>query len=339
MSDDSVSTQTGTPMLPSSRETGRLFVRVSERRVEAEEVVGIELRAAGSGDLPPFSAGSHIELQFTPNLTRAYSLCNSPAERDRYVIAVLREPHGRGGSAHVHENVKVGDLLSISHPKNLFELDERASKSLFFAGGIGITPIVSMAERLQALRRDFSLHYFSRSAARTAFLPRLSLAAYAPRVHLHHGLSVAATVDAVKGALDSADPETDVYVCGPRAFIDTVLDSARARGWMPERLHAESFGGDVRPLASDAAFVVQLASSGLQVTVSPDESVVDALRKEGVHIDTSCEQGVCGTCLTRVLHGVPDHRDMFLLPDEKDANDQFLPCCSRSKSALLVLDL
>jgi len=316
-----------------------LNVRVARKHVEALDICTFELVREGGGALPAFSAGSHIDVHMPNGVTRQYSLCNDPSESHRYLIGVLRDPNSRGGSQTMHDLVKEGDALRISAPKNHFPLAHGAAHSVLIAGGIGVTPILCMAERLAVADAAFEMHYCTRSQERTAFVERIARAPFASRVQFHFDdgdetqkLSLPAVVQA---------PRTGVhlYVCGPKGFMDWVLDAARAAGWPVDQLHYEFFSAEVVKSDADAAFEVKLASSGRIVAVPKDKTVVQALAAAGIEVATSCEQGVCGTCLTRVLEGEPDHKDMYLTPEEQAANDQFTPCCSRSRSPILVLDL
>jgi vanillate O-demethylase ferredoxin subunit len=319
-----------------------LKVRVARKTVEALDICSFELVAADGGSLPAFSAGSHVDVHVPGSaggITRQYSLCNDPAEGHRYLIGVLKDPATRGGSKAIHEQVKVGDLLEISAPKNHFALAHEAGRHLLLAGGIGITPILCMAERLAVMGADFEMHYGTRSKERSAFLERIARSSFASRVTHHFDDGPAAQKLDIAGLLATPQPGTHVYVCGPKGFMDAVLGSARGAGWPEAQLHYEFFSAAPTASASDGSFEVQLASSGRVVVVPRDQSVVQALAAAGVEVMTSCEQGVCGTCITRVLEGEPDHRDLYFTPEEHAANDQFTPCCSRAKSARLVLDL
>jgi vanillate O-demethylase ferredoxin subunit len=316
-----------------------LSVRVSRKRAEADDICSFELTSDDGTPLPAFSAGSHIDVQLPGGLTRQYSLCNDSRESHRYLIGVLRDPVTRGGSAALHDLVQEGDRLQISPPKNHFALAHDARESLLLAGGIGVTPILCMAERLAQTGAAFEMHYCTRSRTRTAFHDRIAGAAFAGRVHFHFDDGDAAQKLDLATLLATPQDGRHLYVCGPKGFMDAVLGAARAAGWPEARLHYEFFGADVAPRDADAAFEVQLASSGRIVAVPKGRTVVDALAEAGVVVPTSCEQGVCGTCLTRVLGGECDHRDVFLTPEEQAAHDQFLPCCSRARSPRLVLDL
>jgi vanillate O-demethylase ferredoxin subunit len=288
--------------------------------------------------LPPFSAGAHIDVHAAPGLVRQYSLCNDPGETHRYVIGVLRDAKSRGGSLAMHA-LQEAQVVAISHPRNHFALTEEAPHSLLLAGGIGITPLLSMARRLHRLGRPFEMHYGSRTSARTAFLETIGQSAFAPSVHLHFDDGpVAQRLDA-RAILGAQPAGAHLYVCGPAGFMDAILAAAREAGWREERLHREYFNAAPVHTSGDGSFEVQVASTGAVIRVDADRSVAAALAAAGIEVPTSCEQGVCGICVTRVLEGTPDHRDMYLTPHEQARGGQFTPCCSRAKSARLVLDL
>lgn len=316
-----------------------LSVRVARKTPEAADICSLELIPANGGTLPAFSAGSHVDVHLGPGLVRQYSLCNDPREKHRYVVAVLRDAASRGGSQAVHDAVAEGQLLTISAPKNHFALAPTAQRSLLLAGGIGVTPLLCMAEQLSANGADFAMHYCSRSVQRTAFRQRIAASAFAAQVQYHFDDGDAAQKLDLAALLRVPQEGTHVYVCGPKGFMDAVLGTARAQGWPEAQLHCEFFSATIAPDVGDAAFEVKIASTGQVITVPADQTVTRALADAGVDIVVSCEQGVCGTCLTRILEGIPDHKDSYLLPEELAANDQFTPCCSRAKSALLVLDL
>jgi vanillate monooxygenase ferredoxin subunit len=318
---------------------GSLTVRVARKTTEALDICAFELVHPDGKPLPSFSAGSHVDVVLPGGLTRQYSLCNDPQDTHRYLIAVLKDLSGRGGSRAMHEMVMEGDLLNISLPKNHFALAHEAKRSVLLAGGIGVTPILCMAERLNISGEPFVMHYCTRSEARTAFLDRIRSASFASNVRFHFDDGEAKQKLDLASLLSNPEAGTHVYVCGPKGFMDAALTTARGAGWPESQLHYEFFGAGPVSHAEDDAFEVKLASSGKVVKVPQGVTIVQALAEIGVEVSVSCEQGVCGTCLTRVLEGVPDHRDMYLSPDEQAANDQFTPCCSRARSARLVLDL
>ncbi|EJL03444.1 MULTISPECIES: PDR/VanB family oxidoreductase [Pseudomonas] len=313
-------------------------VLVAARHHEALDICGYELTAVDGQPLPAFTAGAHIDVHLPTGMIRQYSLCNHPEERHRYLIGVLRDPASRGGSRAMHELIEPGTRLQISEPRNLFPLAPEAQRSLLFAGGIGITPILSMAEFLAQDGAAFELHYCARSRERAAFVERLRLSPYADRVFLHFDEEPDTLLDAA-AVLCAPTDDLHLYVCGPGGFMQYILDTARHHGWEETRLHREYFSAAPVDTRADGSFSVKLARSGQVFDIPADRSVVQVLESHGIEIPISCEQGICGTCLTRVLEGVPEHRDMFLTEAEQACNDQFTPCCSRSKTPLLVLDL
>ena len=318
---------------------GSIAVTVARKQREAEDICTFELLGQDGRPLPPFSAGSHVDVNLPGGITRQYSLCNDPAESHRYLIGVLKDPASRGGSEAMHALVKEGDTLTISAPKNHFPLAHDARRSLLLAGGIGVTPILCMAERLAVAGAEFEMHYCTRSPSRTAFGQRIQASSFAPHVRFHFDDGGAEQKLDLAALLGAPVEGTHLYVCGPKGFMDAVLSTARAKGWPEAQLHYEFFSAEVGPSEGDESFEVKLASSGRVVLVPKGKTVVQALAEVGVERPTSCEQGVCGTCITRVVEGVPDHKDMYFTPQEQAANDQFTPCCSRAKSAMLVLDL
>ncbi len=316
----------------------QITVKVLRKAQEAQDIASFELVKPDGGALPAFSAGSHVDVQVPGGLTRQYSLCNDAAENHRYRIAVLRDANSRGGSTAMHDAVREGDTLVISEPRNHFPL-VHAQRTLLFAGGIGVTPLLAMAQRLANSGADFTLHYATRSPSRTAFRDEIAASAYAQRVQFHFDDGDAAQKLDLQRALGAPQPGTHIYVCGPTGFIDAVVQAAQRLGWPQDQVHLEYFGAAAQDTTGDRPFQVKIASSGAVYDVPADRTVVHALQAHGIEILTSCEQGVCGTCITRVLQGECDHRDLYFTDEEKAANDQFTPCCSRAKSPLLVLDL
>ena len=321
-------------------------LKVIAKTDEALDIVSFELADPEGRNLPPFSAGAHIDVEVGDGLIRQYSLCNHPREQHRYLIAVLKVPDSRGGSAGMHERFHEGSFVNISEPKNNFPLAASARKSLLFAGGIGITPILCMAERLAQTGADFELHYSARSAERMAFTRRIMGSSFVNKVRFHLGdgpadqkLDVKAALGK-KGLFGGVPRDVHVYACGPAGFMDWVLKTARDNKWPDEQLHREYFSSAALPAdATSSEFEVQIASTGQTYLIPANLPITKALRLHGIEIPTSCEEGICGTCLTRVLEGVPDHRDLVLSAKDKARNDQMTPCCSRSKSPRLVLDL
>lgn len=317
----------------------QLRVRVARKQTEAEGIVSLLLAPLDDAVLPPFTAGAHIDLHLPNGLVRQYSLCNEPSDDGHYRIGVLRDPQSRGGSVAVHDALQAGNVISISEPRNHFPLAEQAPHHLLMGGGIGITPLLAMAETLSQRGEAFTLHYATRSRERTAFTQRLAQSPFARHVHLHTDDGPAEQRLNIDAVLRDAPQGAHMYVCGPQGYMDAVLGTARAQGWPETRLHMEFFGAAPTQTDQDGGFEVELAQSGRVIAVGKTQTTLQALLDAGVDIPMSCEQGVCGTCLTRVISGVPDHRDHYLTPEEHAVNDQFLPCCSRSLSPRLVLDL
>lgn len=316
----------------------RLLAVVMDKRAEAEDVCVFELAAADGRRLPAFSPGAHIDLHLPNGLVRQYSLCGDPRERRRYRIAVLRTDPTRGGSRTLHEDVRAGDRLVISAPKNHFPLSAGATRSLLFAGGIGITPIIAMADALARAGADFELHYCVRTPRRAAFAQRLMGSSYDRRVHFHYGEAAGGQRLDLPAVLANPDARTHVYACGPAGFMDAVRDCALAQGWDPSHLHREHFAAaegsqPARP------FDIRIASSGAIVHVPAELSALEALARHGVKVPSACGQGLCGTCLTPVLEGEPEHRDQFLDETRRARNDCMAPCCSRARGPSLTLDL
>ena len=303
------------------------------------EIRVFELQRADGAPLAPCTAGAHIDLHLAPGLVRQYSLCNGPAQRDRYVIAVKREPASRGGSAALHERVAAGDLLKVTGPRNHFPLAKAAAEHLLLAAGIGVTPLLAMARQLKADCRRFRLVYFTRSPEHTAFREELAGADWAGCVDFQHGLEPAQLPAVLRRLLADPRPGGHVYVCGPRPFMEQALALAGER-YPAGTVHSEFFSGDAALQAAPTrGFAVRCARSGKQLQVAEGESIVAVLGRHGVHVETMCQQGVCGTCLTGVLQGRPDHRDCYLTDEERATGNAMLVCCSRSLDPLLVLDL
>ena len=313
-------------------------VRVVERRQEADGVVCLSLAPLPGETLPSFEAGAHIDLDLGDGLIRQYSLCGDPAEASVYRIGVLLPPQSRGGSARVHSHLVEDAELPVSAPRNLFALDESLDGYLLLAGGIGITPILAMAWRLHALGKPFSLHYCARSRAQAAFRTELAAAPFAASVHFHFDDEGEAPLD-LGAALAGVRPARGLYVCGPTGFMDFAFDAALTSGWNATELHREDFANTITVEDADRAFSIFVKSTGAEIVVPVGVTAAVALEEAGYFVPTSCEQGLCGSCLTPVLEGVPDHRDKFQTEEERSRNDQFTPCCSRAVTDRLVIDI
>ncbi|VVN73010.1 Phthalate dioxygenase reductase [Pseudomonas fluorescens] len=316
-----------------------LQVNVTRKADEADGICSFELCPVDGSTLPAFEAGAHIDIHIADGLTRQYSLCNDPKERHRYLISVLKDPSSRGGSRAMHEQVQSGQTLTISAPRNLFPLDRSAQRHLLFGGGIGITPMLAMAWELSHQGADFELHYCFRSSQRAAFVEMLAQTRFADRITLHDDSGPQTQKLDAPALLAAPHADTHLYVCGPTGFMNYILDSAQNAGWSQDRVHKEFFAADPVDQSANVPFEVELASNGQVFRIPAERSVFEVLDEAGIAIESSCEQGVCGTCVTRVLKGIPDHRDKFLTEAEHAANDRFTPCCSRARSSRLVLDL
>jgi vanillate O-demethylase ferredoxin subunit len=315
-----------------------LSVRVRSVTHEAEGILAFELRPIDDAPLPAFSAGAHIDVVLPGGDVRCYSLCNDPAETHRWCIGVLREPASRGGSRHLHEAVRPGDVLTVGAPRNQFALDESAAANVFVAGGIGITPILAMIARSRALGTPWTLHYAARTRRHAAFLERLqALAAECSgRVLLHFDDEAGGRRIDLGRVAAELPPDAHIYCCGPAGMLQG-FDAATA-GLPAARVHKEHFAA-ARAAATAGGYSVVLARSGRTLQVAAGETLLDCLIAAGADPMHSCRQGVCGTCEVKVLEGVPDHRDMVLSDTERAANDRMMPCCSGARSARLVLDL
>jgi vanillate O-demethylase ferredoxin subunit len=282
-------------------------------------------------ELPAFTAGAHVDLHLGNGLMRSYSLVNSQDERHRYVIGVQKDRASRGGSRWIHEHFRAGQIISISGPKNNFPLNEEAEKSVFIAGGIGITPIVSMVKRLSALGRVWQLIYCARTRAVAAFLDSLE-----GNVRLNFDGEPGGTMLDVAAVVAAAPRNAHLYCCGPPPML-AAFEAATA-GMDSQRVHIEYFTAKDVP-AVEGGFTVVLSKSRKEVAVLPGKTILDALTDAGIDIAYSCMEGVCGTCETKVLEGIPEHRDRILTERERAAGKTMMICCSGSKTQRLVLDL
>jgi ferredoxin-NADP reductase len=308
-------------------------VVVDERTEAADGVVALTLVPADGGLLPGWTPGAHVDLQLSENLTRQYSLCGDPADRGAWRIGVLREPDGRGGSAHVHDELVTGSTVAVSFPRNNFELLP-AGRYLFVAGGIGITPLLPMIAAAEAAGADWTLLYGGRTRASMAFTKEL--ARYGAKVRFRpqdeYGLLELAEY------LGEVRPDTLIYACGPEPMLKAVASASEH--WPSNALHVERFAPvEVAAPVRSGSFDVVLARSGKTITVDPGRSILEALEIAGVHVLSSCREGTCGTCETDVLEGEPEHRDSLLTADERAANDTMFICVSRCRGARLTLDL
>jgi tetrachlorobenzoquinone reductase len=311
--------------------TDTFEVRIKVATWETPDIVSYELRSMDASPLPPFTAGAHINLHLSNGLVRSYSLLNEQTERHRYVIAVQKDRATRGGSKWIHENFRVGDVIRIGRPQNNFPLDETAEKSVLIAGGIGITPIMSMIARLSALRRDWELIYCARTRSAAAFVDTL-----ADNVRLNFDAEPGGQMLDIAAVVAAAPPGAHFYCCGPSPML-SAFQSATAH-LDPGRVHLEYFT-NTTPAAVEGGFKVVLAKSNRELEVLPGKTILDTLVDAGLDIPYSCMEGVCASCETKVLEGIPDHRDAVLSDKERAEGKTMMICCSGSKTERLVLDL
>lgn len=311
-------------------------LRVQQKTWEADGIASITLVDPDGAPLPQWLPGAHLSLHLPNGLTREYSLCSAPEDARSWTVAVLRTSDSRGGSKLIHEQLPVGALITVEGPRNNFELDE-AERYVLVAGGIGITPIISMVRRLQAAGADWSLLYTGRSRSTMAFLAEIA-ALPQERVTIHamdETNGDHADLAAAVGALPS---EALVYACGPEALMQAVAHAMTDES----RLRIERFKAPEilpQPDQSDTGFDVICESTGQRIPVAPDVSVLDALNEAGVDVPSSCAEGICGTCETRVIKGDVEHRDFLLTPAERTENKSMFVCVSRCRSRELILDL
>lgn len=294
----------------------------------ATDVVRIRLASPDGGALPAFKPGAHIELTFA-GFTRRYSLTSSPYDTSHYEICVLRTTPGRGGSAYLHDQLSIGDRLNVSGPFNAFPLRMEAMHSVFIAGGIGITPFFSMMAALERASLPFELHYAARSSAH--FLP---VPEKAKQTHRYTSIGDKHSLD-IEAILDTLATDVELYVCGPHGLIEAVRTKAGERGWPEKSVHFESFGSS--PKDSDKPLTVHLALSGISMEVQPDTSILDALLAHGVWAPYECKRGECASCMTEVLEGTPDHRDLCLT--ESQRGKAMCTCVSWAETSEIVLNL
>ena len=298
--------------------------------------MSLELRAAGGGELPPFEPGAHLDLHLPNGLIRQYSLTNDWRERDRYVISVARVAESRGGSSFVHSSIRAGTQLTIRGPINNFVLDSRAERFLFIAGGIGITPIMAMVRWCVANAKPWRLIYAARSRQRAAFYEELcSLARDSAQFHFDDECG---QVLDVASAIAGREDAERIYCCGPTPLMEAV--KTLTAHLPPGTVRFEYFTVPESDEPQETgAFKVRLERSGAEFEIPEGKSILEILEENGIEHPFSCREGLCGTCLTNVLSGEPDHRDYVLTDEERESGKLMTICCSRSKSPQLVLDL
>jgi len=313
-----------------------LTVRVERISRETPEILAFELIHPWGRALPGYEAGAHIDVHMPGGFSRQYSLARAPSNTGSYVIGVKREAESRGGSASMHERVREGDLLAISAPRNTFALREEAKHHLLLAGGIGMTPLLAMAQALAARGASFTLCVFARSEEHLAFADALHSPALAPHLRLHLDQGDASQRIDLRALLAERAPDTHLYVCGPGGFMKAVREAAAH--WPGDTLHAEYFAAPTDANTSTGLpFTLKLAQRGISVPVAADQTAVDALHEVGIDIPVSCQQGLCGTCVVEGDGEGAEHRDFCLTGSER--RHKVALCCSRAKGLELVLQL
>ncbi len=328
-----------TPSCRYDMSNATLETLVRDLRREATHVLSVELCPANDGEhFPSFEPGSHIDLILEGGLVRSYSLCNDSTEPDRYVVGVLQEKNSRGGSAYVHEKLRVGQRLTISAPRNNFTLAPGGQEVVLVAGGIGITPVLSMLRYLSRKKRPATLYYCARSRKEAAFLDDIALLeSESLKVHLHFD-DEQGKPPALKSYLVAHSKDCHFYCCGPQPMLAAFEATCQELG--VANVHIERFSALPKSgVRTTEGFVVELRRTGITIDVHKDQSILDAVLATGCFPDHSCQEGLCGACETIIIEGEVDHRDSILTIKEKATNRSMMICVSRSKSPKLVLDL
>lgn len=311
-------------------------VIVKNRHVEGGNIAVMEFESATSTTLPKVEAGAHIDVHLPNGMVRQYSLCQNPNDEGKFRLGILRDPESRGGSISAFDEIKDGMQIQVSEPKNLFPL-LKAKHSVLIGGGIGITPLITMAYQLAHEGESFELHYCGASPEKCAFVDEIKNGELAKHTTFHFKSEGASHRAFFESAIKDIDLESHIYTCGPVGFMDWVINLATTHDFPEQQIHKEYF--QVETDTSGDSFEVVAERSGKIIMVEAGETILQALAKEGIDIEMSCEQGVCGTCMCDVIEGEPDHRDVYFTDEEKASNEQILVCCSRSKTPRLVLDI
>lgn len=315
-----------------------LDVCVRQRKREASGIASLILTSASGQDLPPFSAGAHIDLHLPGGFVRQYSLCSDPEDLSYYQVSILLSANTRGGARAAHA-LTPGQMLTISEPRNHFPLAADMAEALLLGGGIGVTPLLAMARTLHHRRVPFEFHYLTRSRSQAAFRRELAAAPFANTLHFHHDEEDGIiTRDALAERIGAPKAKRHLYICGPEPMIAVSASVAESLQWHPDTVHFERFS-PAEAVTKGAPVQLMLARSGLTIDVPEDRSLAQAICAAGIGIALSCEQGICGTCIVPVIGGIPDHRDAYLSDAEKAAGKAIALCCSRARTPTLTLDL
>lgn len=317
-------------------------VRIVQMRYEATDILSFVLRPLDGSDLPPVDPGAHVDVHLSGDLMRSYSLSNGVGDDGAYRLTIARDANSKGGSTFIHDKLRVGQTIEISAPRNNFELAVDAPFSLFFAGGIGVTPFLPMVRRLNEQSRPWRLHYAVRTPERAALLRELEGLAAASdgkgEVLPNYDEAPGGKMIDLSALIAAAPKGTHTYCCGPIGMLDAFRKCCDAGGLPSERVHFEYFSSNVET-ATEGGYTVVMAKSGTEIVVPAGQTILHAVNDAGANVPFSCEEGVCGACETRVIEGLPDHRDMILSDAERAENKTMMICCSGAKSDRLVLDL
>jgi ferredoxin-NADP reductase len=324
---------TPTTAAPGKAPDELIEVRLTAIRYAARDTYLFEFTRLDGRPLPSYTPGAHIDVHLPNGIIRQYSLTEAEPDPATYTIGVKRDPASRGGSRYAHDELRVGKTLKISAPRNNFPLVEDAGHVVLFAGGIGITPIWCMAQRLAKLGRSWKLHYACRSRADTAFLKPLTAMGSAEFHFDEESGGKFLDVAAIVAALPK---DSHLYCCGPMPMLKAF--EAATADWPREQIHVEYFTPK-QEAAKAGGFTVELARSGKEFVIPEGKSILQVLLDAGVDVDYSCELGICGACEQRVISGIPEHRDAILTEEEQASNTKVMICCAGCKSDRLVLDL
>jgi ferredoxin-NADP reductase len=325
--------QIKTTLMSGLNDSPLIDVRLAAIHYAAHDINIYELSRPDDIKLPATQAGAHVDLHLPNGLVRQYSIFVPDLSPTRYALAIKREAISRGGSRYIFDELKVGALLRISEPVNRFRLNDGAAHSILIAGGIGITPIWAMAKELQADDRSWELHYACRSRPDMAFHDPLKRLA---NVRFYFGNDETSAALDLESIVSHAPKHAHLYCCGPARMLNSFEDVTSH--WPSDQVHLERFAAKEKA-SLEGGFVVELARSGGELIIPPNKSILTVLRDAGVDVPYSCEDGVCGACVTSVISGVPDHRDSVLSKAEREANKSMMICCSGCRDGRLILDL
>ena len=312
--------------------------RIVAITLETEDILSFVLRLLHPALPEKIDPGSHVDIHLPNGMMRSYSLSNGPGENRGYRLTVARDANSRGGSTYMHDQLRVGQIIEISKPRNNFRLAEETSMSVFISGGIGVTPFIPMVARLNELGCPWRMHYCARNRDRAALVKEIEQLAACGSGEVIANYDDESGVLNLAGTLAEVPAGADVYCCGPTGMLDAFRAGAQEAGIASDHVHFEYFSSNIER-AAEGGFVLVLNKSGAEILVQPGQTILQALTEHGINVPYSCEEGICGSCETRVIDGVPDHRDMILSEEERQDSKTMMVCCSGSKTPRLVLDL